>query len=110
MLSGFMSTTTSIGGPPVAALYHDARGAELRAAMSAFFVVGLAMSLTALSLVGRVGSEELFVAACLAPGAVVGFKLSGLLLPFVDRGHTRTAVLVVSTLAGISVLVKALWS
>ena len=39
-LSGFMGTTTSIGGPPLAVLYHDAAGAELRGTMSGFFVVG----------------------------------------------------------------------
>lgn len=107
-LSGFMGTTTSIGGPPIAALYHDAQGAKLRGTMSAFFVVGLVITLTALAIVGRFGRPELYLAACLLPGAIFGYAVSSRIAPILDQGYTRVAVLSVSALAGVSVIVQAL--
>lgn len=107
-LSGFMGTTTSIGGPPIAALYHDAAGAKLRGTMSAIFVVGLVITLTALAIVGRFGRPELYLAACLLPGAIVGYAASSRIAAILDRGYTRVAVLSVSALAGLSVIVQAL--
>lgn len=109
VMSGFMSTTTSIGGPPVAALYHDAKGTELRATMSGFFVVGLTMSLAALAIVGRIDGEDLRATLWLVPGAFLGFGISSRIIPYLDRGYTRKAVLVVSALAGVSVIFRALF-
>lgn len=107
-LSGFMGTTTSIGGPPIAALYHDAAGDKVRGTLSAFFVAGLVITLAALAIVGRFGGPELVLAAGLLPGAVIGYALSSHIAPILDRGYTRVAVLTVSTLAGLSVIVQAL--
>ncbi len=107
VMSGFMSTTTSIGGPPVAALYHDARGTELRAAMSGFFAVGLVMSLSALAIVGRVRAEDLHATLWLVPGAILGFTVSSYIIPYLDRGYTQKAVLIISALAGVSVIYRA---
>ena len=107
-LSGFMGTTTSIGGPPIAALYHDAPGAMVRGTMSGFFVVGLVFSLAALAVVGRFGTAELYSSAFLVPGAVAGFAVSRRIAPVLDRGYTRAAVLTVSALAGLSVIVQTL--
>ncbi len=107
-LSGFMGTTTSIGGPPLAALYHNAPGAEIRGTMASFFVVGLVVSLSALAFVGRFGLDELYAGGFLLPGAVAGFAISRRIAPIVDRGYTRVAVLSVSALAGLSVIVQVL--
>lgn len=107
-LSGFMGTTTSIGGPPLAALYHNAPGAEIRGTMASFFVVGLVVSLSALAFVGRFGLDELYAGGFLLPGAVAGFAISRRIAPILDRGHTRVAVLSVSALAGLSVIVQVL--
>ena len=107
-LSGFMGTTTSIGGPPIAALYHDASGSRVRGTMSGFFVIGLIITLTALAAVGRFGRPELFLGACLLPGAVIGYAVSSHIAPILDKGYTRACVLTVSALAGLSVIVQAL--
>jgi uncharacterized membrane protein YfcA len=107
-LSGFMGTTTSIGGPPIAALYHDAAGDKVRGTMSGIFVVGLVITLTALAFVGRFGRPEIVLGACLLPGAVAGYAVSSHIAPILDRGYTRTAVLAVSALAGLSVIVQGL--
>ncbi len=107
-LSGFMGTTTSIGGPPLAALYHNAPGAEIRGPMASFFVVGLVVSLSALAFVGRFGLAELYAGVFLLPGVVAGFAISRRIAPILDRGYTRVAVLTVSALAGLSVIVQVL--
>lgn len=107
-LSGLMGTTASIGGPAIAALYHDATGEKLRGTMSGFFAVGLVLTLSVLAFIGRFGRHELDLAAWLLPGAFTGYAVSGYVAPVLDRGYTRVAVLTVSALAGLSVIVKAL--
>ena len=107
-LSGFMGTTTSIGGPPIVALYHNEPGAEIRATMASFFMVGLVVSLSALAFVGRFGIEELYAGGFLLPGVIAGFALSRRITPTLDRGYTRIAVFSVSALAGLSVIVQVL--
>lgn len=107
-LSGFMGTTTSIGGPPIVALYHDEAGATLRGTMSTIFVAGLLITLTALAIVGRFGRQELYLAAVLLPGSIIGYAVSSRIAPILDRGYTRLAVLSVSAVAGLSVIVRAL--
>ena len=107
-LSGFMATTTSIGGPAVAVLYHDAEGPRLRGTLSSFFIVGLVVSLSALAFVGRFGQEEMRSALLLFPGVLLGFLFSGRIAPILDRGYTRPALLTASALAGLSVIVRTM--
>lgn len=65
LLSGFMATTVSIGGPPMALLYSRSAGPNLRATLSAFFVVGTVLSLIGLHFVGRFGFPELLLGLAL---------------------------------------------
>jgi uncharacterized membrane protein YfcA len=109
-LSGFMGTTAAIGGPPMAMIYQRDAGERIRGTLSGFFVVGLMVSLTGLALVGRFGLAELRAAIILLPGSIAGFAVSNRVAPVLDRGYTRHAVLVVSALAGVSVLVRALFT
>lgn len=105
-VSGFTASTAGIGGPPVALLFQDAKGSEVRASMSAFFIVGTLITLIGLALGGRFGVTEFGYGAALIPAAVTGFLLSGPLLPIVDRGFTRPAILLLSTAAAIVLLVR----
>lgn len=102
-LSGVLGTTVSIGGPPMALLYQYESGPTIRATLSAFFLVGVSLSLIALHFVGRFGMVELLAAVTLLPGVLAGWWLSRHTARWLDRGYTRPAVLVVS--AAISVLV-----
>ena len=58
-LSGFMGTTSSIGGPPMALLYQGTEGIRLRGTLAVFFTIGVLISLVALTAVGRFGLREL---------------------------------------------------
>ena len=107
-LSGFMATTSSIGGPPIALLYQDSYGDRVRGTLSGFFLVGLVISLGALALVGRFGRAEILSTILLSPAVVVGFLLSTRIAAVLDRGHTRKAILAASALAGLAVVIEAL--
>ena len=108
VVSGFLGTTVSTGGPPMALLYQHATGTRIRATLAGYFTVGVSMSLVSLVVVGRLGRVELVLASLLLPGALIGFVTSGPLATALDRGRTRGAILLVSFVAGLTVIVRHL--
>lgn len=108
MASGLMGTATSIGGPPIALVYQDAPGARLRSTLSGFFVVGAALSLVALALFGTFGRDEMAASLLLVPPMAIGYAASGAAGRVLDRGRTRTAVLVMSAASASFLLVDEL--
>lgn len=75
-LSGFMGTSSSIGGPPMALLLQHQETRFIRANLSAFFVVSCLMSLAMLAPVGYFGSREILLALPLLPGTLLGYWLA----------------------------------
>jgi hypothetical protein len=108
VMSGFISTISSIGGPAFAVLYQDDTGARMRSTLSSFFLVGLVFSIGALACFGRFGASELQSSLLMLPGVLAGFLLSPRVARAIDRGRTRSVVLVVSAIAGLLVLAQAL--
>jgi uncharacterized protein len=108
VLSGFMGTTVSVGGPPLALVYQRQRGAELRATMAAFMVFGAIVSLAMLVLFGQFGLEELRLALLLVPGVLAGFGLSRWVARHLDRGWIRPAVLGFSAASAVVLLLDSL--
>jgi uncharacterized membrane protein YfcA len=109
MLSGFMGTTVSVGGPPIALIYQRESGPRIRGTLSAYFTVGVALSLVALRIVGRYGRSELVMALGLLPGILLGFWLSQHTAGVLDKGYTRVAVLVVSAAAAVVAILRQLF-
>lgn len=107
-ISGFTGTLAAIGGPPMAILYQHEAGERIRGTIAVYFVVGGMLSLTALALAGHYGRQELALTAVLLPGVLTGFLLSHFTAPLLDAGHTRPAVLIVSTATAIVVIFRAL--
>lgn len=105
-VSGVMGTLSSVGGPPLAMLYQDAQGRQLRGTLSAIFVVGSIISITSLAVVGRFGAEEARASLAMMPGVAVGYTLSRWTAPIVDRRALRPAVLAVSALTAIAALIR----
>ncbi len=108
VLSGFMATTVSIGGPPVALLYQHEPGPSIRATLSAFFLIGALISIVGLSLIGRFGMTEIVLTASMLPGIAIGFVASRRLANVLDRGLIRPAILVVSATTGIIIFLKSI--
>lgn len=104
--SGMMGTLSSVGGPPLAMLYQDARGSELRGTLSAIFVVGSIISIGALVAVGRFGRDEAIASLAMVPGVVLGYVVSRWTAPVVDRRALRPAVLALSALAAVAAILR----
>lgn len=110
VVSGVGGTASAISGPPVALLYADAAGAQVRATMAAYFTAGSVLSLAALAVAGEVTGDSLVSALLLAPFMVAGFLLSGPARRVLDRGWTRPAVVAISAAAALALLGKAMFT
>lgn len=108
LASGLMGTVSSIGGPPVAIVYPHDDPARFRATLSAHFIIGGVVSLLALFAIDLFGETELLLSALLIPAAAVGFWISRYGIRHVDAPRLRAAVLVLSSVAGLVVLARAL--
>lgn len=104
--SGFMGTSSGIGGPPIALVYQRGRGEELRATVGLVLAFGSILSLLSLIVVGRYGGTELALTALLAPGTAIGFAVSGRTRHLLDRGWVRPAVLAVAAASAIALLIR----
>lgn len=108
LASGFGAITSGIGGPPMALTLRDADGPEIRSSLAAFFCVATAITLAGLVLADKLGTEHLRPIAGLIPAVVIGYLLSGPMLPVVDRGWTRPAILLLSAASALLLLVRLL--
>ena len=106
--SGFVSTVSAVGGPPMALVYQHEDGPQIRGTLSAIFTIGTLISLAGLWWAGRFGRDELMLGVLLMPGVLVGFALSRYTAAWLDRAHTRPAVLAVSALSAVVIGVRAL--
>ncbi len=105
--SGFMSTLSSIGGPPLALVFQNAKGPELRANLSVLFIMGCMVSLTALVIVGRFHWLDLLYSLILVLGVVPGVLCSGPLKRRIDKQTARPWLLGLCALSAFLVLGRA---
>lgn len=105
-LSGFMGTSSSIGGPPMALVLQHQANDFIRANMAAFFVVSCLMSLAMLSSVGRFGTQEILLALPLMPATLVGYWVAMRSLHLISHQNLRRASLILCGVAGSSAVVS----
>ncbi|MBJ53746.1 MAG: permease [Gammaproteobacteria bacterium] len=107
-LSGFMGTSTSIGGPPMALLWQHQNVALIRANLAAFFVVSCLISLLVLAPVGHFGWSHIMLSLPLIPATIGGFWVArqtmGRLSPQVIRGGS----LILCAISGLYAVISAL--
>jgi uncharacterized membrane protein YfcA len=108
--SGFMSTVSSMGGPPMALLYQNEEGPRIRATISAIFTVGGFITLAGLWWAGRFTVVELLLGLLLMPGVIIGFAISGYTTAIADRVELKPAILIISAISALAVIYKALAS
>lgn len=105
--AGVMGMVASMGGPPAALLFKDAKGATVRASLALFFSGGLVFTVLFRAAAGRISGDDLVLAVLLLPGLVVGYLISSRLRTVIDRYAIQPAILTVSLLAAVGLLIRA---
>jgi hypothetical protein len=106
LLGGFMSATSSIGGPPMALVYQNEGAQRFRGTLSFYFVFSTLVSIAALTWVGEFGWEDLELVAVLVPGQVLGFVLSYPMTRLLAGASIRPFILGLSALAALVLLAR----
>lgn len=108
VLSGFLGTSTSIGGPPMALLMKTFNPVKARGTLAATFVFGSIVSMVTLALGGQVTTYQLKFALIYLPLAVLGLVAANYLNRFVDRKVLNRTVVIVSIGASIVLIAQSL--
>ncbi|HYD47232.1 MAG TPA: sulfite exporter TauE/SafE family protein [Terriglobales bacterium] len=106
--AGFLSTTASIPGPPLALVYQRRAGPQLAGTLAPIFVFSGAISLFNLHLIGRFSWPEIQLAGTMAPPVLLGLALSSLLAGRLPAEKVRLAVFALSALAGLAAILRGL--
>ena len=102
--SGVVGTVAALGGTPLALVYQDRSGAELRSTLAISFVVGIAMSLVGLGLAGQVEGKHVILALQLLPCMLVGLWVSQWVVERLEERWLRPAVLTFAAVAGLVII------
>jgi uncharacterized membrane protein YfcA len=108
IVSGFMGTTSSMSGPPIALVYQHETGPRVRATLAIYFLLGDTLSLFALGAAGHFGHEQMVATFALLPPVALGYALALRVGRMLDGGYTRPAVLAVATLTSLVLIGKQL--
>lgn len=107
-LAGVMGATSGAGAPPIALLYQHREGPELRPTLGFVYAASSVIILVFLALFGKFGRTEAGLALLLVPGYVLGYLMAAPLARFLDRGYSRIAVLLLSTVSAVALLIRSL--
>ncbi len=105
-ISGFMGTSVSIGGPPMALVYQNQSGSLIRSTLAGIFGVGTILGIISLAVVGYMGMREIYASLILLPGIIIGFFLSKYAVHWLDKGFMKPAILTLSTFAATAILLS----
>lgn len=108
LLSGFLGTSTSIGGPPMALLMKSFNPTKARGTLSATFVFGSVVSMLTLGIGGQITTYQLKFAAIYLPLAILGLFAASYFNRFVDRKLLNRIVITVSIGASIVLIIQSL--
>jgi hypothetical protein len=103
-LSGFMGTSTSIGGPPMALLLQHEKASLIRANLSAFFIVSCILSLIVQAPIGYMGWHQLQLTVPLIPATLIGFWFATRWVDKISSQHIRVASLLLCTVSGLATI------
>jgi uncharacterized membrane protein YfcA len=106
--SGFVSTVSAVGGPPMALVYQNESAAKIRGTLNTVFTIGTPISLFGLWWAGWFGMPELTLGVLLMPGVVIGFVLSHYTVARFDERHMRPAILALATATALLVIIRSI--
>lgn len=105
-LSGFMGTSSSIGGPPMALVLQHQESHFIRANLAAFFIISCLMSLAMLSVVGQFGKAQMVASLPLMPATLVGYWIAMQTLHRISHQTLRTSSLCLCAVAGTAAVIS----
>lgn len=106
--SGIMGTAAGIGGPPLALIYQDCSGPQIRATLAIVFVAGTIISLSALAISGRVGPEQLLLSLELLPALLLGLWSARFVVGLLTGRWLRPTILLFAAVSGLVAIVLGL--
>ena len=103
------SYVSAIGGPAVALLYSKDEGPTIRATLALVFLVGVSFTLVVRAFTGAVTSADVLLGLALLPAAALGFAMSSWLKERVAPAQLRAAIFIISSIAAVALLGRALF-
>ncbi len=107
-LSGFMGTTSSIGGPPMALLLQHQDANAFRGNLSAFFLFSSMISLVVQFFVGFLTMKHILLTLPLIPAAWLGYRCALLCVKYMSKQWIRWGALVLCLTSGIGAIYQSL--
>jgi uncharacterized protein len=107
LMAGFMGAISGIGSPLLALMYQYEPTRVLRATLGFIFTVSSIVILICLHFAGRFGSLEAWLGVWLVPGYVLGYLVAPPIARMLDRGNSRRAVLIISSLSALMLIAKS---
>lgn len=101
------SLVASMGGPPLALLYHDAKGETIRSSLATVFMFGVTLTIAIRAASGEISRTDVEVAAWLLPAMLVGLRLGRHLAGRLEGTPLRRIILGLSAAAAVGLLVRA---
>jgi uncharacterized membrane protein YfcA len=108
--SGFMGTSSAIGGPPMALLLQHQDADRLRGNLSAFFFFSSIMSLVVLYFLGHFTLIHLWLTVPLLPATLLGYRLALLCLGRISQQSIRYGSLILCLLSALTAISQGLLS
>ncbi|PMH40869.1 permease [Vibrio sp. 10N.286.49.B3] len=102
--SGFLGTSSAIGGPPMALLLQHQEASQLRGNLSAFFVFSSIISLVMLISIGFFTLHHLYITLPLLVPAWLGYKLAIVTTQSLPKDKIRAGALVLCSLSGMTAI------
>jgi uncharacterized membrane protein YfcA len=108
LAAGFMGTTASIPGPPLALLYQNAGAHRLKGTLAPLLLTSDLVSLTMLRLAGRFGAPEISLGMLLIPSALIGVAIARRGAQNLPADRVRAAVLGLSAVSAVLAIARGL--
>jgi uncharacterized membrane protein YfcA len=100
-LSGFLGTSSGIGGPPMALLLQHQQANFIRANLAAFFVVSCTMSLLIQIPIGYMSMQHLYLSLPLLPASYLGYRVAMLFVDRLSQKVVRYTSLILCLVSGV---------
>lgn len=108
LLSGFMGTSSGIGGPPMALLLQHQEANALRGNLSAFFMFSALISIAVLICIGHFTLHHLVISLPLLPATWAGYRCALLCMKYISKEKIRIGALVLCLVSGVGAIYQGI--